>query len=817
MNFFKHLRITYGKSCLDDIKQLEQSGLKVARYKNHLRFNLHCKHHSVTPVSLRLKSSVKGSAADTILRKAEKSLLNVRIGQTISKLKHFEQEKSRLSDLVYDDNSALPSEVKDKIKEHHEFVQLKEHEKVKERQQAKYAKIAEQSKKPVKPSISSECISKWVRNCSQRILSDPELSVLAKGLNCAVTPRKIPVVDIITETESVCGRLPEGEKHVLRAKVASILKNPGRIESNVSKEELNALDDLRKDDSIEILPADKGRCVVVLDKTEYHQKCEALLNDTKTYKRLGKRNPTSGYKKQLVALLTKIEADHQINRDEYYKLYPTTETPPKFYGLPKIHKEGRPLRPIVSSCGSISYPCSRFLSDVLKPLVGQSPHHIKNTAEFADKIKECRVEEDEVQVSHDVVALFTSVPVDRAAVIIHKRLLEDTTLTERTNVSVNNIIELLTWVLSTTYFVYQGVYYKQIHGAAMGSPVSPIVCNLFMEDLEQRAIATALNPPGWWYRYVDDSHSKHKRHNVQEFTDHLNSQDEDVKFTVEYPDSDNRLAFLDSHPQVLEDGSIKLKVYRKPTHTDQYLSFSSNHPIEHKLGVIRTLYNRAETIVTTAEDRAAELDYVDTALTQCGYPKWALKKFRDRVPATPSADQPAAPEKPRFCGKVQIPYIPGLSDKLKRAFLEHNVQFSHKPINKLRGLLVAPKDKSLKGDITGTVYRIPCSGGNTECKEFYIGETDRDFWTRFSEHKRKCMSKKSEVAEHIHIKAPDHQVDFEQTQILDRDSRWYQRGIREAIYIRAQKPTLNRNAGRYSLPVVWNPIISLHAGNQPAV
>ena len=328
-------------------------------------------------------------------------------------------------------------------------------------------------------------------------------------------------------------------------------------------------------------------------------------------------------------------------------------------------------------------------------------------------------------MSHDVIALFTSVPVDRAIDIIHKRLTEDTTLTERTKVSVNNIIELLTWVLSTTYFVYQGVYYIQIHGAAMGSPVSPIVCNLFMEDLEQRAIATALNPPKWWYRYVDDSHSTHKEHNVQEFTDHLNSQDPDIQFTVEYPDSDNSLAFLDSHPQVLEDGSIKLKVYRKPTHTDQYLSFSSNHPIEHKLGVIRTLYNRAETIVTTSEDRAAELDHVDKALTQCGYPKWALKKFRDKLSTVPPTEQPAAPEKPRFCGKVQIPFIPGLSDKLKRVFLEHNVQFTHKPFNKLRGLLVAPKDKSLKGDITGSVYHIPCCGAdNTECGEFYIGEID---------------------------------------------------------------------------------------------
>ena len=57
------------------------------------------------------------------------------------------------------------------------------------------------------------------------------------------------------------------------------------------------------------------------------------------------------------------------------------------------------------------------------------------------------------------------------------------------------------------------------------------------------------------------------------------------------------------------------------------------------------------------------------------------------------------------------------------------------------------------------------------------------------------MVKKSEVAEHIHLKARGHHLDFDKTRILDRDHRWFQRGIREAIYIRAQKPTLNRNAG----------------------
>merc|ERR1711994_928145 len=99
--------------------------------------------------------------------------------------------------------------------------------------------------------------------------------------------------------------------------------------------------------------------------------------------------------------------------------------------------------------------------------------------------------------------------------------------------------------------IQYGVYYIQIHGAAMGSPVSPIVCNLFMEDLEQRAIETALHPPFWWYRYVDDTHSKHKRNQVDEFTEHLNSLEDDIKFTPKPPS--NELAFLDSLTDIVSD------------------------------------------------------------------------------------------------------------------------------------------------------------------------------------------------------------------------------------------------------------------------
>ena len=77
-----------------------------------------------------------------------------------------------------------------------------------------------------------------------------------------------------------------------------------------------------------------------------------------------------------------------------------------------------------------------------------------------------------------------------------------------------------------------------------------------------------------------------------------------------------------------ENGGLKLQIYRKPTHTDQYLNFSSHHPIEHKLSVVRTLLERSQCLVTKIEDRKQEDFHVEEALRACGYPKWIFNKVR---------------------------------------------------------------------------------------------------------------------------------------------------------------------------------------------
>ena len=141
--------------------------------------------------------------------------------------------------------------------------------------------------------------------------------------------------------------------------------------------------------------------------------------------------------------------------------------------------------------GSIGYKTSRALADLLQPLVGNTQHHVNNSKDLSEEMAKVLIQEGDIFISHDVVSLFTNVPIDKALEIIQERLQNDPTLKEQTNLHPTDIIKLLEFILTTTYFKFRGNIYQQKFGAAMGSPVSAIVANLFMEFLEQSAIATA--------------------------------------------------------------------------------------------------------------------------------------------------------------------------------------------------------------------------------------------------------------------------------------------------------------------------------------
>lgn len=259
-------------------------------------------------------------------------------------------------------------------------------------------------------------------------------------------------------------------------------------------------------------------------------------------------------------------------------------------------------------------------------MVGCSSYHLKNTQSFIDKIKEIKLSPEETITSYDVSAPFTSILRAEAITTIRQRLEKEEAIAGRTGLSIEEVVELVEICLTTKYFSFKGKFYKQIHGCATGSPISSIVANLCMEVFEERALGGYNGVrPRLWLRYVDDTFVALDKNEANRFLGHLNSQDPDIKFTKERC-TNNLLPFLDCLVKINSDGSLSTSVYRKPTHTDQYLQFSSHHPLMHKLSVIHTLEHRANTPISHPDQVGKEKEHIKKALNLCGYPNWALKK-----------------------------------------------------------------------------------------------------------------------------------------------------------------------------------------------
>ena len=284
----------------------------------------------------------------------------------------------------------------------------------------------------------------------------------------------------------------------------------------------------------------------------------------------------------------------------------------------------------------------------------------------------------------------------------------------------------------------------------MGSPCSPLVANAYMEFFERKALSSAPHPPRLFLRYVDDTFCVLKTAHVEEFTNHINTQDKNIQFTRE-EEEDGQLPFLDTLIVRGSDGSVKIKIFRKPTHTDQYLSFESHHPLEHKLSVVRTLIHRSE-IVTDPSDKEEEVSHIKSALRSCGYRDWTFLRAREKKDRSKSQETVSESASKAFT--VTLPYIEGTSERLRRAFNTAGVPTAFKPHQTLRQTLVSPKDKVDKLKQSGTVYKIACA----DCHATYIGESGRKLEKRLAKHKSKAAGSKSAVQEHVKASKNTHQI-----------------------------------------------------------
>ncbi|BHF60786.1 hypothetical protein SprV_0100375200 [Sparganum proliferum] len=450
-----------------------------------------------------------------------------------------------------------------------------------------------------------------------------------------------------------------------------------RPQEVLSKVERDALRELKADKDLVIVPADKERSTIVLDRKDYLQKAKALLEDRQFYIPCA-TNPLKTLTLEINATLLALENSGAITPTDRRMARPQDTALARFYGLPKVHKDGVPLRPIVSLKGTPTYGLAKWLFRRLKFLTAESDITVSSSAQFLEKLKGVSLHPNDVMVSFDVTSLFTSIPQDLAIEIIELLLQSKYDETEN-RLGHAQILQLLKLCLRT-YFTFDGTVYEQVQGTPMGLPISGFIAEAVLQRLE--SMVFQHHKPKFWARYVDDTFVIIERDQVLTFQEHLNVVFPDIQFTME-EEENNQLAFLDVLVCRKDCGGLKTKVFRKATNTMQVLNFNSNHPISHKRSCVRTLYRLVETHCSEAENKIAELQYLRRVFKANGYPRnfvnQCIRKGDKRPNRTDNKSRRA------------LPYVKKVSEAVGYYLASLGVGVAHRPEATIRRLVMKPK------------------------------------------------------------------------------------------------------------------------------
>ena len=476
------------------------------------------------------------------------------------------------------------------------------------------------------------------------------------------------------------------------------------------------------------------------------------------------------------------------------------------YGLPKIHKEGNPIRPIISSIGTYTYELSKYLDEIIKPALSNDKFMCRDTVDFINSISEEKLDNENCMASFDVSSLFTNVPVKETINIILDRCFENKE-SKFHGLSRRQLKELLELCVQKCIFKFNGEYYEQIDGVSMGNPLGPLFANMFMAELEKTHMKKLISLGVlFWRRYVDDIFVTLKTvPDAKKIQDYLNNIHPNIKFTTEN-EKNQSIPFLDILIKK-KRGRLHTEMYRKPTFTGVYLNWHSLTSKKYKTGLISCLLDRVYKICSEPENRDLEIKRIKSLLLKNNYPAQVLDdqiaKFvnKKNVIITYKID----PMNGYKLGATDVPYeetcyiklpysgpdVENFSSKLEKLV---NSNFKHV---RLKVAFSAPstigshfkfKDRIIELEKQSLiVYHIRCN----ECKEDYIGKTERIFYYRIQEHQKAPKTGEISAIHQHHLKT-GHVIDFTGAKILDRADTDRKLQLKELLHIDKRQPTLNK-------------------------
>ena len=396
-------------------------------------------------------------------------------------------------------------------------------------------------------------------------------------------------------------------------------------------------------------------------------------------------------------------------------------------------------------------------------------------------------------ISFDVCSLFTKVPINDVLAF-----LTDEIKNYDLPLEPEKIIELIKLCVNNCKFTFNGEFYQQTFGMAMGNPLSPLLANLYMEFFERKYLPKITGMKLVWFRYVDDIICIIQANfDVNLFLQKLNEQVTSIKFTVEM-ENNKSLPFLDVLI-IREEFKLNYNIYRKPTNDLAYVHHYSGHSIKIKRSIFSSMYLRALRIVSP-EYLDDEFNKIREIGIKLCYPNEFLDKCLNSAKKTfyNASDNVVTSRKNILC----LPYLPAfesLSSMLK--VFDVKCVFTYEKT--IRKIMI--KNSPISN--CNVVYKIPCSN----CNAFYIGQTGKDIETRLEQHRYSVRSGQISNALFIHVQEFSHRINWASSSTITRCNRFNERNVIETALIHLTKENnLNISYGRFAM----DPIILYMLGKE---
>ncbi|CAF4179311.1 unnamed protein product [Rotaria sp. Silwood2] len=614
-----------------------------------------------------------------------------------------------------------------------------------------------------------------VINISKIHLSQEQLKVISKGLKFVPTPTKINTITTVVNCEKSLFSTSKLIKNAAISEISTFIqkwKKPNK--SNMNKNELKLLKEIKSIEDIVIVQADKGGKIVVMDKNEYMKKIEEKLNDLNVYEQV-KKDPTTIIKTEISKKVTKMLNQNKITDQNKYYLTSIDDLP-KIRGQPKLHKVDIPMRIVTCSRDTITSPISQFIFKIIKELRTTLNGVVCNTSNFIKNIRDVKLNQDEHLASLDIQDLYTNIPVNKAIDITLERLVESKKL-DNLPFTKTDIKELLDLTLKNSYFQFNGKFYKQKTGLPMGNTLSPILADIYMDEYQKQHLHE-VNIPNKIWRYVDDILiiTKMNKPELDQYVYDLNKIRGTIKFTSEFEQNDqiNYLDTMLTKTKINNDIILKIRWFRKDTAADRLLNYESSHGKSIKNNIVKNMTTRILETTQDNKDQQEDLNKLRNMLIKSNYP---LKEIEKLIKQTCQEFQSNKNKNNEFICSLTLPYVPGM-EVLKRKLekkLKIKVYFSY-PYK-----LQSQFNQSLKVPSKSVIYQIPCS-----CKQTYVGQTKVGIDNRMKQHSKAINdnenNSKSEMVKHFQEKKFQCLFDTNDAFIIEEEKDYWKRRTKEAIY-----------------------------------